>query len=593
MNPLLPAEKLTRFNEVVNSQNDNKLFADKMYARVKDAESILVKDPTGLKLHYFPKFENETDEQAYRRPPIAISKAFVEKYDEETVVNQEEGDDVDLDSVEHLKAQVKAWIDESVLGGVVEYTTEDIIRIVSSHGTSTKPKFIYEIAKNGRLDSSVPFSQKRFSSVREDIAKTAIDLGLTEIVVSSLNLDEVRSQIAAMFNVVEDGSDVEPNPPVANALEENKKVLFASDIVLPMTHLKDRQTYIFEVSTNSFDYFGQLFFKVSAETIVVNPDLVITPAEDSPEAGSGINAKITLANGPTQLEGRLYYRLASSTGAFQYQTFTITNGDTVNVPVAGGDDYETYVWLNINGEEQVSERTIVTAKGEVVEPVVSRLKFSGTQTWNDPDERYFSSLNPGYAIYLLFNVTGVTESFQAKLLEVIPEGEEASGLFASIEGLITVTPGLNIIPFTAPTLPATQSNRLLALVNKETIKFGDEHQTNMFATSKGVTLNIPAVNMPAPTITLDNETVDVETIKTVGVNATWSNVSESIVTTKELTWTASGGGGTELTKVDTYDHTIVNVKAPYAIPGNVITVKLVTDGGEVTKTVTVIDEGAA
>lgn len=584
MNPLLPAEKLTRFNEVVNSQNDNKLFADKMYDRVKDAESILVKDPTGLKLHYFPKFENETDVQAYARRPIAIPKAFIEKFDEDTVKNHTGDTEVDLDSVEHLKAQVKAYIDENVLGGVSEYTTEDIIRVVSSHGTPTAPKFIYEIAKNGRLDASIPFSQKRFSSVRENIAKTAADLGLTEIVVTSLNLETVRDQLVALFSPDGGEPEVDPEP------TENKKVLFGSDIILPMTHLKDKQTYIAEISQNSFDYFGQVFFKVELEEeVVVNPDLTITQADEDPNAAAGINAKIALTNGPAQLEGRIYYRLASSTGEFQFQTFTINNGDIVNVPVAGGDDYETYVWLNLNGEEQVSERTTVTAKGEVIEPVVSRLKFSGTNTWTNEDERYFYSLNPGYQIYLLFNVTGVTESFDAKLLEVVPEGETASNLFASIEGLITVKPGLNVIPFTAPTLPETQNNRLLALVNKETVVFGDANQTNMFATSKGITLNIPAITMPAPTVTLDHETIAVETVKTDGITATWSNVSESIVTTKELNWTASGGGGTELTKVDIYDHTIVNVKAPYAIAGNVITVKLVTDGGEVSKTVTVID----
>lgn len=473
MNELLPKEKLVRFGQVVNQQSDNIRFADKLYERVKDAESILVKDPTGLHFYYFPKFEGETDAQAFAGRPVAIPKAFVEKFDEEAIKEAAESEvpkEVDLESTEHLKAQVKAWIDTSVLGEEIEYTEDDLIRFISSHGTPEKGKFVVTVAKNGKLDSTARAEQKRFSSDRTDIQEKIKELAIAEIVVGGANFDEVRKQLSELFTF-EDGKD-----------------LYQSDIILPMTHMREGQTYIASVSPYSFDYFGQFYFKIAK------------PDEDDQE--------------------------------------------------------------------------------ELLE--ISQIKFSHDGKSSDVDNRFMSNLNSGDMIFIVFDASGITKPVKASLVEVTTQGEKR-GVFESVEKVITVTPGMNVIPYTVPVLQGSFSGVPLAIVNKEASSWEAPERANIYTVSRGINFHSPSVEPVTPILSSPLE-LTLEDASS-GINSMWNNFNANAdYSFKKIEWSCNILGSS-IEILDTSNETSVRVILPETFKpteNTTVVITLETDAGTVT-----------
>ena len=247
MKQVIRGEKLARMQVILATQTDKQRFADKIKERFKDAEEIIVVDPTGINFHYFPRKEGETQAVAKSRNPLMIPKKLVEEFNANLLKDQPDVEH-DFDSVEVLTAQLTHWVDTSIVKADIQFTLDDIVEITAAYGSPDHGKFIYHYAKNGLLDPYADRSQKRFSNYRNDVADQVTE----QIEVGSLIPLTVATQIAAAVNgaAKKDGTD---------------PLLFPEDIILPVTHFKDGQTYVARIADHALDFYGELEIAVALQ----------------------------------------------------------------------------------------------------------------------------------------------------------------------------------------------------------------------------------------------------------------------------------------------------------------------------------------
>lgn len=257
MKQVIRGEKLARMQVILATQTDKKRFADKIKERFADVEEIIVVDPSGINFHYFPRKEDETPVEAKAHSPLMISKKLVEEFNA-TLLKEQPDEEHDFDSVEVLTAQLTHWVDKTIVKADIEFTADDIVEITAAYGLPDHGKFIYHYAKNGLLNPYVDRSQKRFSNYRNHI----VDKAPGQIEVTSLIPLTITEQIAAAVNGDAKKDGTEP-------------LLFPEDIILPVTHLKDGQTYVAQIADHALDYFGELEIVVTLETETEEP--VVNP----------------------------------------------------------------------------------------------------------------------------------------------------------------------------------------------------------------------------------------------------------------------------------------------------------------------------
>lgn len=466
MKMLITVAKLPRFQYIMDNQTDKLRFIEKLIARFKDAEEILVADPTGLTYNYFPQFTGETKQEALSKTPLRIPKAIVEEYNIKAQEELAEGAPaIDFDSTATLKLQLTYWIEKSVLGQEADFTEDDIINLIATHGEPELGKFVYSIQTNGKLDPTQPSIQKRFSTPRTDVS-----LKITEPVDKILKIENLNPVeiIKAILEAVNGEAEIDGEEPL----------LFADEILLPVTHFKDGNVYEVKVAPWALDYFGKIIIKTTA---------VLEPLE------------------------------------------------------------------------------------------LSQIKFSATNVLTDENNRYHYNLNAGDNVFILVNATGITKPYQVKLVETTQGGAPATGRFASVTGLVTLNPGVNIIPFTAPAGAITDMNTGVAFVNKETTSWMHETQTEIFSVSRGINFHNPAIIMPLPTLGgagmygRDEAVAD-------GIPVSWNNRPDNY-DTKILEWSCDVEDAVILVQ-DPTNLSSVNVKLPgTVIVGDIVTTTLTTDAG--------------
>lgn len=463
MKQIIRGAKLARMQTILATQTDKQRFADKIKERFKDAEEIIVVDPTGINFHYFPRMADESQQVAMSRPPLSISKLLVEQFNTKLVEDAPE-EDHDFDSVEVLVAQLNHWVDTSITKADVVLTTDDIVELTAAYGFPDLGKFIYQYSENGLLDPTVGAKQKRFSNYRTDIQEKT--LGEATVVTSLIPLT-VTEQIAAAING-------------EAKLDGSEALLFPEDILLPATHLKDGQTYRAAISSYALDYYGQ------------------------------IDVKVKLV--------------------------------------------------------------------EDIEPIVlEQIKLSYDSTWSSPDLRYKYHINEGDQFNILIMASGITKPFAAKLFE-----SSGAGQFASITGAITLHPGLNVIPYTAPS-DIKDGQAFLAVVNKEALEWADENQTVVYASSRNAIFHKPAIVPTQPVISGPPQ-FPLDDAITVGIPMAWTN-SQMDYNSKIIDW-ACDVDGAILDYNDPYSLTAAKFTLPNTVQvDDTVTITLTTDGGTTTKQV--------
>ena len=245
--------KLARLQTIILTQTDKQRFIEKVKERYTGAQEIVVVDPTGIYFHYFPVFAGETAAEAMKKRPLTVSKKLVDDYNTAAQAALPEGAPaLDLDSLETLTAHLDHWVDTTILKTDTVFTEDDLVQITAVYGKPSLGKFVYDYAKNGLLNPLALLQQRRFSNPRLDVAASLT----SPVTVTSLSPLEVAAQIVTLINddAVTDGS---------------VPLLFADDIIIPVTHLKDGQTYSATVKDSALDYFGRIDFKVVLEEPVV------------------------------------------------------------------------------------------------------------------------------------------------------------------------------------------------------------------------------------------------------------------------------------------------------------------------------------
>ena len=254
MKMLINVAKLPRFQFIMDNQTDKLRFIEKLTSRFKDAEEILVVDPTGLTYNYFPQSVGQTKQEALSKTPLRIPKAIVEEYNVKAQEDWEVGDPaIDPDSTATLKLQLTYWIEKSVLGQEADFTEDDIINIIATHGEPELGKFVYSIVTNGKLDPTQPSVQKRFSTPRTDVG-----LKITEPADKILKIESLKPVdiVTAILEAV--NGDAE--------LDGEEALLFADELLLPVIHFKEGQVYEVKVAPWALDYFGTIYINVSQVT---------------------------------------------------------------------------------------------------------------------------------------------------------------------------------------------------------------------------------------------------------------------------------------------------------------------------------------
>lgn len=463
MKQVIRGAKLARMQTILDTQTDKQRFANKIKERFVDAVEVIVVDPTGINFHYFPRMEDEDKAFAMARPPLSISKLLVEQFNAKLVEDAPE-EDHDFDSVEVLVAQLNHWVDTSITKADVVFTADDIVELTTAYGLPDTGKFIYQYTQNGLLDPSLGGKQKRFSNYRSDIQEKTLG---EAVVVTSLIPLTVTEQIAATINgeAKVDGSEA---------------LLFPEDILLPVTHLKDGQTYRGAISSYALDFYGQ------------------------------IDVKVKLVE-------------------------------------------------------------------EVEQLFLEQIKFSYDSTWSSPDIRYKQHINEGDQFNILIMASGITKPFAAKLFESYGEGQ-----FASITGAITLHPGLNVIPYTAPS-DIIDGQAILAVVNKEALEWADENQTVEYSSSRTAIFHKPAIVPIQPVISGPSQFPLNDAI-TVGIPMAWTN-SQMDYSSKIIDWVCDVDGAT-LDYNDPFSLTAAKFTLPNTVQADdTVTITLTTDGGTATKQV--------
>ena len=295
MNNIITPVKLPRFQYIINNQTDRRRFLDKVLERWVGAEEIYVFDPTGLNYNYFPRFPAETKEQALSRRPVTIPKTKVDEYNQ-ALLEQDPAPEtpIDFDSVDVLIGQLTHWTETTILVSDEPYTEDDIIVILSGHGTPEHGKFIYSFTKDGKISDATQPKQQRMSNMRDDV-QTLVDRIIDEtkvvdnvLIVTSTTHSEVRKQIAELLNGNLEDLGVE-------LAKGEVPLVFADDLVIPMTHLKDGQTYPADLATTALDFYGRVYFSVDKSQapapVLVVPTLTVASQFSRDEAvATGIPA---------------------------------------------------------------------------------------------------------------------------------------------------------------------------------------------------------------------------------------------------------------------------------------------------------------
>jgi len=247
MKQVIRGAKLARMQVILATQSDKQRFADKIKERFKDAEEIIVVDPTGINFHYFPRKADESKQVAMTRPPLSVLKSLVEEYNAKLLEDQPE-EEHDFDSVEVLTAHLNRWVDKYITKADITFTENDIVEITAAYGFPDNGKFIYQYSENGLLDPTVGAKQKRFSNYRNDIKESIVGA----LQVTSLIPLTVTEQLAAAINgeAETDGTEA---------------LVFPEDIQLPVTHFKDGQTYVAYLKNTALDFYGEFEFTVALE----------------------------------------------------------------------------------------------------------------------------------------------------------------------------------------------------------------------------------------------------------------------------------------------------------------------------------------
>lgn len=465
MNESIKGAKLARLQTILLTQADKQRLVDKIKERYSTAEEIIVVDPQGLYFHYFPVLAGQTHDQALAKTPLSIPKVMVDEFNAEAQGALLEGEGpIDFDSLEILTGQLDHWVTTSILKADMTFGVDDQVELIASYGLPELGKFILGYAKNGLLDPTAPVVQKRFTNVRTDIQEKT--LGEAAVVTSLIPLT-VTEQIAAAINgeAKVDGSEA---------------LLFPEDILLPVTHLKDGQTYRGAISSNALDFYGQ------------------------------IDVKVKLV--------------------------------------------------------------------EEVEPIVlEQIKLSYDSTWSSPDLRYKHHINEGDQFNILIMASGITKPFAAKLFE-----SSGAGQFASITGAITLHPGLNVIPYTAPS-DIKDGQAFLTVVNKEVLEWADENQTVAYTSSRNAIFHKPAI-VPIQPVISGPPQFPLNDAITEGIPMAWTN-SQMDYNSKIIDWVCDVDGAT-LDYNDPYSLTAAKFTLPNTVQvDDIVTITLTTDGGTVTEQV--------
>ena len=278
MKNVITGNKLARLQTILLSQTDKQRLVDAVKAKYENAVEIIVVDPNGITLDYYPRKETETKEQALARSPIRVKKTFIEETNQALQDALTEGQpEIDFDSLEVLVGHLDKWVETSILGEADSIGEFDEIELVAAAGRPELGKFVYTHAKNGLLDPTSPKRQKRFSNTRVDIATKIADSLLT---VTSLAPRDILTQILAAVNGDAETDGTEP-------------LLFASDIILPVTHFKDGQTYIVYLNTEALDFYGKFEMKVNVgggvqEPVEPEPEPEVQPLTLSASAADNV-----------------------------------------------------------------------------------------------------------------------------------------------------------------------------------------------------------------------------------------------------------------------------------------------------------------
>lgn len=238
MNMQISEAKLPRLNTIIASQADRNKFIANVKASYEAATDIKITDNGGL------CFDYQMMHGAQKGSVLRIPKAVVLKFSEDP-----DNAELDPNALTTLKAQLDAWVNESIQGEAKVYTEYDKIILLSTHGAPERAKFIMVVAPNGQIDETSNIHSAGFTSIRSDVASKLDGV----VTITSVKADQIISQLLTMVN----GTD---------ELTEDKPRLFDDEIILPAGPFIDGYSYTAQIVSTSLDYFGNIEFKIALET---------------------------------------------------------------------------------------------------------------------------------------------------------------------------------------------------------------------------------------------------------------------------------------------------------------------------------------
>ena len=262
MKQQITGSKLGRLIYLLENHSNAKVLGDALIAKnVTGATAVQVKEVGGSHLEFRFKLPTDTDTSWLKKRAIRITKKFVDDYNQaaqeaydEAVANNENPEELDLDSDETKIAIGTAWIRQSVKGNSKDIDADDDkVEIIALSGKIYQTNFLIEVQEAGLITDHGKKYQLRLKSARSNISTV---LPTDPITVTSLNHGEIRQQLIAALEL----------PEVVEGHESEVKRLFEEDILLQMTHYKVGGRYVAIVSNAALDYYGEIQFSVVEET---------------------------------------------------------------------------------------------------------------------------------------------------------------------------------------------------------------------------------------------------------------------------------------------------------------------------------------
>ena len=262
MKQQITGSKLGRLIYLLENHSNAKVLGDALIAKnVTGATAVQVKEVGGSHLEFRFKLPTDTDTSWLKKRAIRITKKFVDDYNQaaqeaydEAVANNENPEELDLDSDETKIAIGTAWIRQSVKGNYKDIDVDDDkVEIIALSGKIYQTNFLIEVQEAGLITDHGKKYQLRLKSARSNISTV---LPTDPITVTSLNHGEIRQQLIAALEL----------PEVVEGHESEVKRLFEEDILLQMTHYKVGGNYVAIVSNTALDYYGEIQFSVVEET---------------------------------------------------------------------------------------------------------------------------------------------------------------------------------------------------------------------------------------------------------------------------------------------------------------------------------------